>query len=368
MKICSPQLGLSPTSSLGGEVHDYNLIKELCSRGVEVDVLLPNKRFFTKDENLKVSYLPFTHVVPPHLFNLFALPYLVSKCKEKTGIIRFHNPYFLGLAGIVIKKIFPHVKIVTTIHLKEERVDLDFILRKSINIYDHIFTVSEYLKKWIVKEYHYPENKVSVIYNGVEEVLKPEPKDTNLIKRYDLDGKIVLLNVGSLIDRKNPLFLLDVFEVLYKRYNNLKLIFCGKGYLQKKLIQEINKRGLHEKVILINLVYGENKNKIFNLADIFLFPSLNEGFGLVGVEAMVCGKPLIASENTSLVEIVQDGINGYLAKTSNLDDWVDKTSRLIEEKELRQRFGKAGRQFVKQNFTWRKVAEKTIEIYKDLIK
>lgn len=365
MKICSPQLGLSPNSYLGGEVHDFNLIDSLCNKGVLVEVILPKNKPYLKNKNLTVEYLPLGSICPPHLFNLIAFPYIYKKYKEGFDILRFHNPYFLGFAGKLIKKLHPEIKIVTTIHLKETRVDLDFILRQSIFIYDHIFTASEYLKSWIVENYHYPENKVSVIYNGIEKYLKPITKDNELVRKYSLEDKIVLLNVGSLIERKNIFFLLDVFENLTKQFDNLKLIYCGKGDLEGKLKSEIAKRRLESKVIVSKPLYKKEKNKIFNLADIFLFPSKNEGFGLVGVEAMKCAKPVVASNNTSLPEIVEDGVTGYLAETSNLEEWVSKIAKIITDNNLRDKMGQNGRKKAEE-FTWIKVAEKTMKVYRSI--
>ena len=361
IKICSPQLGLSPISQLGGEVHDFNLIEALSKRGVMFDVLLPRNRKYKKNRNLNVTYLPFTKIYPPHVFNLVALPYIIKSYKKGFDFLRLHNPYYLGLAGLIIKKLFPSVKIVTAIHLKEERRDLDFIFKKTNFIYEHIFTVSDYLKKWLVKKYKINPSKVSVIYNGVTG-LKPQKKDAKLISKYGLKDKTVFLSVGLLNNRKNPLFLVKVFKQLSLRYANLILFFCGSGPLLSKLKEQIKSKKLSKKIYILKPEFGNEKNKIFNLADIFLFPSLEEGFGLVVAEAMMCGKVVVASNNSSLPEIVDDGRNGFLVETNNQKAWINKINILIENPLLLKNMQKNALKKAKRFYNWNLVAEKVLKV------
>ncbi len=355
MKIYSPQLGLSPTSQFGGEVHDTQLISSLTKKGVEVKVLLSKGKKHPLLKNLKIDFLPIAHIVPPHLFNLIALPYIL---KEKYDILRIHSPYFLGLAAWAVRKISPETKIVTTIHLKETSWDLKWILKKTIHVYDHIFTVSQYLKDDLVDEFNLNPEKISVIYNGVN--MHPEPKDRALIEKYGVKDKVVLLFVGQLVERKNPLLLVELMKRLYG--GKIKLIICGSGPLKAKIKQQAI--GLEEYITVIDPVYGKEKNKLFNLADIFMFPSLNEGFGLVVAEAMAVGKPVICSPNTSLPELVEDGVNGYLA--GDITEWEEETRRLISNKPLREKMGQRGLRKSKQ-FNWDAVADKTLTAYKKLV-
>lgn len=368
MRICSPQLGLSEETILGGEVHDVNLLKELTQKGVLVDILLPKDRNTFKNSNLTVTRLPFKSVFPPHLFNIYALPYMLfDYSRNKFDILRIHSPYYLGFAALVFKKMNPGVKVVTTIHLKETRPDFRLILSQTIRIYDHIFTVSNYLKKWIIEDFNIDPKKITVIYNGVDSSLKPEKKNAQLLKKLNIKNKIVLLNVGLLINRKNPLFLLDIFKNLVNKYPNLSLVFCGDGLLKEEIRQIIRINRWEEQVKLVDPVFGKDKKDLFNLADVFLFPSTNEGFGLVGAEAMACKKPIIAANNTSLLEVVESGKTGFLAKTNDLNDWVKKIDILLGDSKRREKFGMQGLIKQKKEFTWEKVAEKTLKVYRKLI-
>lgn len=366
IKIYSPLLGMSPLAKLGGEVHDYNLIKYLCLKNNKVEVLLPKGAKYEPQPNLKVNYLPINHIFPPHLFNILVIPYIFKKClKKDMDILRIHTPYFLGFAALFVKTFFPTTKIVTTIHLKEERFDLHWILKMTIGSYDHIFTVSKYLKNWLINSYNFDPNKITVIYNGVEGILKPANKDKQLVKKYKVAGKVVLLTIGSLISRKNILFLIDLFEKVLQKKKNVSLVICGKGYLKKQIKKTISGKNI-KNITLIDSAYGQSKAKLINLTDIFLFPSLNEGFGLVAVEALACGIPVIASDNTSLPEIINNRKNGLLAKTSNLNDWLNKCLMLINDSSYRKRLGRNGRKDLNKNFSWDVVTEKTLKVLEKL--
>lgn len=368
MRICSPQLGLSEKSVLGGEVHDVNLLKELAQKGVLIDVLLPKGRDTFGHKNLFVKRLPFKSVFPPHLFNLYALSYIFGDySKNKFDILRIHSPYFLGFAALVFKKKNPNVKVVTTIHLKETRPDFKVILSNTINVYDHIFAVSNYLKDWIIREYGVDPQKITVVYNGVDNSLKPESKNKQLQKRLNLENKVTLLNIGLLVNRKNPLVLLDIYKRLVINYPNLALLFCGSGPLKHEINKIIKDDRWKERVRIIEPVFGKDKKDVFNLADIFIFPSQNEGFGLVAAEAMACGKPVIASDNSSLPELVEENETGYLAQTNDLDTWINKITELIDNPKRRVEFGKKARVKQQTEFTWEKVADKTLKVYKELL-
>jgi len=107
----------------------------------------------------------------------------------------------------------------------------------------------------------------------------------------------------------------------------------------------------------------EEKVDLYNLADIFVLPSLLEGFGMVAAEAMACGKPVVASNASSLPEVVEDGKTGLLANPACVDDFTDQVLRLLRDESLRKRLGGAGRERVLRNFSWDVAARKTLEVY-----
>lgn len=185
-------------------------------------------------------------------------------------------------------------------------------------------------------------------------------KKEKLIKKYDLKDKKILLFLGGLKPRKNISFLLKVISKL--NYPRLRLLICGSGGLYKKLMRQVEKLKIKDKVIFTGFIPEKEKVDYYNLADIFLFPSKKEGFGMPIIEAGACGIPPIASNVSSLRELVVDGRTGYLAKLNDIDDWKQNIERLLRDENLRKKMGQSARKF-SQKFSWQKAAQKQIKIY-----
>jgi len=352
LKICSPQLGLDPVSCLGGEVHDHFLIQNLAKNGNKIYIYLPKGRFYQKHKNIIVERAPLKHI-PAFAFNILIIPYLFKTYnKEKFDILRVHNPYFVGLGALFFKLFHPNVPIVSTHHLAEDSQISNVINYLTVNKYDKIVCVSKYLKSWLINKYKVNGNKIDVIYNGVDPILKPKKKNKTLIKKYKLDGKFIILFMGLFIPRKNPLFLLKVIENLNKKTNNISLIFCGYGPL-KQNIEDIIKDKNIINVKIFDPVFGTEKLEMLNLCDVFVLPSLNEGFGLVVAEAMACAKPVIVSNNSSLTELVSDKNNGFVIKKNYSNLWADKIDKLKTDKNLYKNMAqKAKKESI--HFNWNK--------------
>jgi len=141
------------------------------------------------------------------------------------------------------------------------------------------------------------------------------------------------------------------------------LLIAGDGSLKNKLIQKSQNLGLVDRVIFTGFVQEKDKVKIYNLADIVLLPSLKEGLGMIAAEAGACGKPVIASDNSSLPEIVKNNKTGLLAETNNIDDWVSKVKIFLKNKGLRRLMGQEAVKYVRNKFSWQKNAEEHIKVF-----
>jgi len=341
LSVCSPQLGLSPESNSGGEVYDREVIQRLCQQGVKVFSLLPKNRSYRKHKNLTVAYAPIQPMYPPHIFSVFVLPYLIKTYKkEKFDILRVHNPYFVGPAAAMFKKLLPRVPVIASfLHLENRWLTGKF---------DHIITISKSTKSEIIELLNYPSEKISVAYPGVDERFQPGAKHT---------AKFTIMFVGGLKARKNPEFLLKVLAKLNRP--DMQLIFCGTGSLKNKLV------GSNVKVT--GYVPEADKPKLYHQADVVVLPSLKEGFGMTLAEAGASAIPVIANNHSSIKEIIQDNQTGFLAKTNDVNDWADKLLQLIKSPALCQKMGEAGQKFVRSNFTWDKNIQTHLKVYESLI-
>lgn len=331
--VCSPQLGISPESNLGGEVYDREILKALDQLGVQSLIILPLFKKHPPYQHAKFYYLPLPVIYPPWLFNLLVLPYLfILYRKFHYSVLRVHSPYFIGPAALIFGLFNPKVKIVASyLHLEPENKLYDFIDRNIIERFSLITTISRQTKEEIVNKYDVGADKIAVIPCGVDVKYRPFPKNQKLVEQYHLENKKILLYLGQLIERKNIPFL---FKVLKRLPENYVLLICGDGPLRQELEQIAP-----ERVIFAGRIKEHEKVDYYNLADVFVYPSKKEGFGLSVAEALACGKKVIAS-NTPIVE----------STPLDIDAWVQSVLNPSRQKHL--------------NYSWTRSAEK----YEDLIR
>jgi len=367
MRICSPQLGLNPNSILGGEVFDREILLGLAKKGIKIEVILPKGKPY--DHNIKnwhITTLPVKHF-PAILANLIFIPYFFRVyAKRQFQIVRLHSPRYLGLGALIFKFFKPKVKLITTYHQFRESGFGPF--SKIVNnFWDHIICDSQNVKNKLIKSYKLSPSKITVVHNGVPNYLSPAAKDKKLIQKLKLEGKTVLLLMGLFIERKNPLFLLDLLAELSKTKPKLVSIFWGAGPLRSEIIKKAKELKVFDKIRIINPVFGPQKNKIHNLCNIFVHPALDEGFALAPLEAMACAKPVVMTKGYSASEAVQNGINGYLCSSNNENDWTHKLEKLILNSNLRKRLGEASLKKVKAEFQWNIAVGKHIKVIRNLI-
>lgn len=287
--VCSPELGLSPDSNMGGEVHDREMIKALDDLGVVTLIILPLGKKYPQLKHAKVFFLPTPFVYPPWLFNFLILPYLFFlHRKYQFEILRVHSPNFVGLGALIFKFFVPSVKLVATYHHVEER--LNFLDKFLLNNFETVTVVSEMTREDL--------GKGTVIPNGVDPKYKPGTKNEKILQKYNLKNRKVLLYLGQLIERKNIPFLFKVIEKLPKNY---VLMICGDGPLYGEL-----KNAAPRRVILTGKIKEEEKVDYYNIADVFVYSSLKEGYGLSVAEAIACGKPVVSSNIPTMNNIPLD--------------------------------------------------------------
>lgn len=366
MIICAPQLGIAPETTLGGEACDREILLGLARLGVKIEILLPKGKPHNKNiKNWHITYVPIAHA-PAIFYNLIFLPYLFYLCKKKKfNIIRIHSPRFIGLGCIILKIFFKDLKLVASYHNFWE-TNFWFFSKLLNNFWDIIVCDSKNVCDKIIKTYNVPIKKVFAIHNGVAKYFKPQKKDKNLIRRYKLNDYQILLFVGLFIKRKNPLCLLDVLYQLVSMNHKVILIYMGYGPLENQIIKKAKKLELMNNIRVIKPILGMEKNKIFNLADIFVHPSTEEGFALVTLEAMACGKPIVISRGYSASEQVINKENGFLCKVNATSEWVNKIDLLLRDKKKRGLFGRKSLARVKKYFQWEYSTKQHLDMLKPL--
>ena len=172
--------------------------------------------------------------------------------------------------------------------------------------------------------------------------------------------------VGTLEPRKNVVALIRAFKKLKRKgCQDYKLVIAGeKGWLYKQIFNEVEHAGLKNEILFLDVVRDEDLPMLYNCADIFVYPSLYEGFGLPPLEAMACGIPVITSNTSSLPEVVGDA--GIMVDPADVNSLCKSMYILLNDKELWNRMSIMGRKRSKL-FSWENTAKKMLEIYDEAI-
>jgi glycosyltransferase involved in cell wall biosynthesis len=363
MKICSPQIGISPDSNLGGAVHDREFLKVMAAAGHQVYIPLPQGEDYEPQPNWQI------YRTPRHRFYTYEYNWLFYKTLQNIwsqhhfDILRIHTPSLAPL-GWALKRSH-HVPTVAHYHHLTDNSTQNLINRLFIHHYDLITTDSLFSAKQFNQKFHLEAGMCHVIYNGVAAKYKPGPSDEHLVRSFGLVGKTVLLYLGVLEPRKNLPFLLRVFDRLHREYPHTTLIIAGAGSQEQYLKSIIKSFELDEAVRMIGYVKEAQKITLYRLAKIFVFPSLMEGFGLSVAEAMACGIPVVASHRASLPEVV--GEAGLLADPCNEDNFFQKIHSLLTDEVLYHSLSRAGYERIRETFSWEHTASLAQQAYQELL-
>lgn len=277
--------------------------------------------------------------LPRQIFEHYWLNFVLPKQLNNQKIDLFFTPYVL----IPMKK--GNYKNVIVIHDAMTKVNkkfysayyrkyIEFFIPRAIKRSDAVITVSQSAKQDIVKYYNVPPEKVHPIHLWTDErfcvrVLSETEKES-LRKKYDLPKKFILY-VGNIDNRKNVAGIIKISDLLASKAITIKVVLVGQpGYGFQQLHSEINYR--QDRILYLNNVEENSVPYFYNLATLFLFPTYYEGFGIPPLEAMKSGIPVLASNNSSLAEVVGDG--GLLSNADDHYSFAENIIRLLEDQKF----------------------------------
>lgn len=185
-----------------------------------------------------------------------------------------------------------------------------------------------------------------------------------------LEGRLVVATVGRLDPRKNQSAVLEAVARLALKYPNLTYVLGGEGRMMTPLREAARRRGIADRVMFLGLVDGREKLGIYGGCDVFAMPAIKdgtdvEGFGMVFLEANICGKPVLAGDVGGQPDAVEDGRTGLIVDGTNLDAVTASLERLISDAALRKRLGEAGRTRA-LSFDWPAVVERTARLVEEI--
>lgn len=232
---------------------------------------------------------------------------------------------------------------------------------------DAIVTISQYSKTKILEHYGVTEEKIHLVPNGVD-TEKFQPSDTTAAKKqFSLGQEPTVLFMGSLVARKGLPYLIQAAKTVIKQQANAKFLIVGSGPLRMQLEQSVASLGLSGNFVFYGNIPEGQLAAAYNAADVFVLPSVQEGQGIVLLEAQACGKPVVAFGVGGAKEAVKDDESGFLLELGDTDGLAERLLKLLGDEALRQKMGAAGRQFVAENYTWDLCAERMLKIYRETL-
>jgi glycosyltransferase involved in cell wall biosynthesis len=238
---------------------------------------------------------------------------------------------------------------------------------KGLRKAERIITVSEFSKQDISKYIKYPEENIEIIPPAVDHNLYYPNRSKECLLKYNIgDNDKVILYVGAEEPRKNIQFLVNSFSKLKNKISNVKLLKVGTPnylFVRKKLLKQMETLNLQNDVIFTGYVSEAELAEIYNAVDLFVFPSLYEGFGMPPLEAMACGTPVITSNTSSLPEVVGDA--AIIADPYDVNKFAEEMYELLMNESLKEEMIKKGLKRSKM-FSWDTSAKRTLKVYKEL--
>lgn len=230
-----------------------------------------------------------------------------------------------------------------------------------------VLTVSEASKKSILEYLKLDSKKIFVIYEAAKEIYRPIRQADlveKTVQRYGLTNRYIL-GIGSADPRKNIKTLIDAYARLPKNLmkdNHLAIVWNHKS-LESDSFLEAQRLNVSEYVHFLDNVPDKDLVSLYNRASMFVFPSLEEGFGLPPLEAMACGTPVLAANNSSMPEIVGDAAKMFSAQS--VQELAELIKCVLEKPELQETMRSRGMER-SANFSWKKCALETIDVYRQL--
>ncbi len=231
----------------------------------------------------------------------------------------------------------------------------NFIADKVIACVPYIIAVSQSVKNLIAQK---PHSKIYVIPNGIN---FQEIRNAKICNHIGVKHPSIFF-IGRLVGIKGVDILLKAVLIIKKKIPDVYVYIAGIGPLEKELKELAKKLNVEENVDFLGFVSENEKWFYLKSSDLCVFPSRYEPFGIVLLEAMVCGKAIIASNVGGIPDIIDTGKTGLLFECDDINDLAKKIIYLLQNKMLRDKMGEAGKKKAKE-FSWDNIAEKTAELY-----
>lgn len=358
---------LSPFTGIGRYIYEISReLKQNDSLNIDFYYGYCSKKLAEPDSRSKVKTLKNIIAEKPILKRIFRKVLRLYGALFSDNYDLYWEPNFIPYSNIESNKVITSIHDFSFIlyedfHPRERIEYFEKNFFKNIKSSNAIICFSEFTKREILERLHFGEEKVFVIYHGIDHKLFKVNTQKNA--NIQLPEKFILC-VGSVEPRKNLIGLLKAYEILNDELKkNYHLVLAGfKGWNNTEIMSiiEQNKEYIH----YLGYLSDDELVEVYNRSSLFVYPSFYEGFGLPPLEAMACGTPVITSNVSSMPEVCGDA--ALYCDPYNIDDIKEKIETLLENEALRAELRQKGLERAKL-FTWKKAAAAHMRIFEEVL-
>ena len=365
----------------------YDLSHRLIKDGHEVTVVTYRDGevpYYEDDKGVKV-YRVDNYMIQPNNFIDWILQLnfnMVERASQiiaeqgKFDVIHAHD-WLVANAAKTLKHSFD-IPIVATIHATEAGRnsgirepnqkyinDTEWMLTYEAN---EVIVNSNYMKSEVQRLFGLPFEKINVVPNGVNlNKFTGMDRDYSFRRKYAMDNEKIILFMGRLVYEKGVQNLIAAMPKVLASYHDAKLVIAGKGGMLDELKAQADYLGISNKVYFAGYMNGKDVERMYKAADIAVFPSTYEPFGIVALEAMLSENPIVVSDIGGLNEIVEHRVNGMKAYCGNPNSIADSILELLYDHKLCADITRKAKNKVRNEYNWSKIAQDTHFTYQKAI-
>ena len=357
----------------GAERHLLVLLKGLRQSNIDAFLIIlvePDQPMDDMLAEAQVNHIPIYRIMIRRDYDLTMVLRLRKILRDLQPDILHTHLIHADLYGLMAGKLARIPTIIASRHNDDRFRYRPLIQRLSQVMWrlsDGGIAISDAIKHFTLNIEGASESKIDTIHYGIKYrwITDSEIRSAqnSLRKELNLTNETMILGmVCRLVEQKGIRYALVAFRGIYDEFPQAHLIIAGDGELAEELHSQTQLLGISDRVHWLG--WREDAQAIFASMDIFLLPSLWEGFGLVLLEAMSMRVPIIASRVSAIPEIVENGITGLLVEPRNTDELSKAMLCLLEDRPLRKHMGLLGADRLEQKFSVTQMIDKTIEIYR----
>ncbi len=368
--------------------HVHRLAEALASLGTRVHVVTRGHPEAPADEVRAGVLIHRVDEYPPRIpvedilpwalqFNIALLQRCVALMREERPLLIHAHDWLVAYASAALKELY-ELPLVATIHATEygrHQGHLPGPLQQTIHQAEwwltfearRVITCSQYMKDEVTTIFQLPPEKVDVVPGGVNlESFAPPPDTEEFRRRLARPEEKIVVFAGRLEYEKGVQTVLEAFPLVLERFP-ARFFVAGAGRHLAELERLSQRLGISDRVSFLGFLHDDDLRRLYAAADVAVVPSLYEPFGLVALETMAAGTPVVAADTGGLREIVRHGLTGLRFPPGDPASLARAIVRVVEDRNLASRLTLLARQTLARDFSWEATARKVLSVYERAI-